>query len=95
MRLLVDSRQRLVRLHDRKVDDVAGAAHGVELLSIGFVARSRKHKDFYHFAVSEYGNPTEHALCPHGWQLIGLYDGGKKWWVVGYLDKLPPECRSA
>jgi hypothetical protein len=92
--------ETVMRVRQHNSDFVAGTdpteaefTNLVELLSIGFVARARKHKDFYHFAVSEYGNPREHALCPHGWQLIGLYDGGKKWWVVGYLDKLSPDLQ--
>jgi len=63
----------------------------IGLLSIPFVAHSRRDSDFSHFAVSECGISRTHRPRQHAWRLVGVYDGGKKWRVVGYLDELPPE----
>ena len=53
-----------------------------ELLSIPFVARFRDDYSFEHFAFSPSGDH---------WLLMAVYEGGHRWWVVGYLDELPRE----
>lgn len=56
----------------------------VELLSIPFVARFRDDYSFEHYAVSTH-EPSD------DWLLMAVYDAGHRWWVVGYMDGLPPE----
>ena len=52
-----------------------------ELLNISFVKSWAKYPDFYRYSISNNENYGGKAM------LMAELDGGKKWYVIGYLNE--------
>lgn len=62
-----------------------------QLLSISWVARWKKDSfvdlPFLRFSLTRYTKGKD--------LLMAEFDGGRKWWVVGYINQPSPELRAA